>query len=135
MGIRERIPDRRPSPKARSFLHVPISTEAIGPPDPSPDTKSQRLPHGCTHSLPRLPPRDHGSQAGLHLEGIEDTVGVPIPGVELVAHPIFVLLQGAMLRHMADADADAARLDRLLEDVQRTVLLTVADRLPEGVTL
>ena len=67
------------------------------------------------------------------IEGIEDTIGVPIPDVDLVAHTIFVLLQGAMLRHMADPDAE--RLDRLLEDVQRTALLTIEGRLPEGVTL
>ena len=67
------------------------------------------------------------------IEGIEDTIGVPIPDVDLVAHTIFVLLQGAMLRHMADPNAE--RLDRLLEDVQRTALLTIEGRLPEGVTL
>jgi len=67
------------------------------------------------------------------VEGIEDTVGMPVPGVELVAHTIFVLLQGAMLRHMGDPDPEL--LDQMLEDLQRTVLLAVTDRLPEGATL
>ena len=67
------------------------------------------------------------------VEGIEDTVGVPVPGVELVAHTILALLQGAMLRHMGDPDPDL--LDQLLEDLQRTVLLAITDRLPEGATL
>lgn len=72
------------------------------------------------------------SQRAL-VEGIEDTVGVPVPGVELVAHTIHALLQGAMLRHMGNPDPEL--LDQMLEDLQRTVLLAVIDRLPEGATL
>ncbi|MCG8592615.1 MAG: TetR/AcrR family transcriptional regulator [Proteobacteria bacterium] len=63
------------------------------------------------------------------VQGIEDTVGCSLPDVDLLAHTVFVLLQGAMLRQMADPDPDG--LERVLDDLRRTIVLLVYDRLPE----
>ena len=67
------------------------------------------------------------------IEGIEDTVGVTLPDVDLLAHNMFVLLQGAMLRQISDPDPE--QLERVLEDLKRTFLLLVVDRLPPGIEL
>jgi AcrR family transcriptional regulator len=67
------------------------------------------------------------------VEGIEDTVGVALPDVDLLAHNMFVLLQGAMVRQISDPDPK--QLERVLEDLKRTFLLLVVDRLPPGVEL
>lgn len=66
------------------------------------------------------------------VEGIEDTVGRQLPDVDLLAHTVFALLQGAMLRQIIDPDA--AQLDRVLDELRRTVVLLIADRLPEPVS-
>jgi hypothetical protein len=55
---------------------------------------------------------------------------MPVPDVDLLAHTIFVLLQGTMLRQIGAPDPE--QLDRMLEDLRRTVFLAVSDRLPEG---
>lgn len=62
------------------------------------------------------------------IEGIEDTIGRPLPDVDLLAHTIFALLQGALLRQIVDPDD--AQLDRVLDEMRRTVVLLIADRLP-----
>jgi AcrR family transcriptional regulator len=64
------------------------------------------------------------------VEGIEDTVGTELADVDLLAHTVFALLQGAMLRQIVDPDE--AQLDRVLQELRRTVLLLIADRLPKG---
>jgi TetR/AcrR family fatty acid metabolism transcriptional regulator len=66
------------------------------------------------------------------IEGIEDTMGRSLPDVDLVAHTIFALLQGALLRQIVDPDE--AQLDRVLGELQRTIVLLIADRLPAGST-
>lgn len=63
------------------------------------------------------------------VEGIEDTVGAQLPDVDLLAHTVFALLQGAMLRQIVDPDT--AQLDRVLDELRRTIVLLIADRLPE----
>lgn len=62
-------------------------------------------------------------------QGIEDSVGASLPDLDLVAHTMLTLLQGVLLRRAVNPDD--ADLDRLLADFTRTVLLIVADRLPE----
>ncbi|MGH0031155.1 MAG: TetR/AcrR family transcriptional regulator [Myxococcota bacterium] len=62
------------------------------------------------------------------IEGIEDTIGRSLPDVDLLAHTIFALLQGALLRQIVDPDED--QLDRVLGELQRTIVLLIADRLP-----
>lgn len=64
------------------------------------------------------------------IEGIEDTIGRALPDVDLLAHTIFALLQGAMLRQIVDPDT--AQLDRVLDEARRTVMLLIADRVPEA---
>ena len=63
------------------------------------------------------------------VEGIEDTVGGELADVDLLAHTVFALLQGAMLRQIIDPDE--AQLDRVLQELRRTVMLLIADRLPK----
>jgi len=62
------------------------------------------------------------------VEGIEDTVGQRLSDVDLLAHTVLALLQGAMLRQIVDPDTQ--QLDRVLGELQRTVVLLIADRLP-----
>jgi AcrR family transcriptional regulator len=62
------------------------------------------------------------------IEGIEDTIGRPLPDADLVAHTIFALLQGALLRQIVDPDP--VQLDRVLDELRRTIVLLIADRLP-----
>ncbi|MEM7410846.1 MAG: helix-turn-helix domain-containing protein [Myxococcota bacterium] len=67
------------------------------------------------------------------IQGIEDTLGVQIQGVDLLAQTILDLLQGAALRQMAEPDPK--RLARVFTDLQRTIAVLVADRLPPEVKL
>lgn len=64
------------------------------------------------------------------IEGIEDTIGSALPDVDLLAHTVFALLQGAMLRQIVDPDE--TQLDRVLDELRRTIVLLIADRLPRG---
>jgi len=64
------------------------------------------------------------------VQGIEDTLGTTLRDLDLVAHSIVTLLQGAMLRQILDPDEEL--LDRILEELQRTIVLLIADRLPEA---
>jgi len=61
------------------------------------------------------------------VQGIEDTVGLALPDLDLLAHTILSLLQGACLRQILEPDE--AELDRVLGELKRTVLLLIADRL------
>ena len=61
------------------------------------------------------------------VQGIEDTIGIPLPDLDLVAHTILSLLQGACLRQILEPDE--AELERVLGELKRTVLLLIADRL------
>lgn len=63
------------------------------------------------------------------VEGIEDGVGMRLPDLDLVAHTIMALLQGALLR--PSVDPDEAQLDRVFEELARTIVLLVWVRLPE----
>jgi hypothetical protein len=67
---------------------------------------------------------------GALVEGINESIGAPVADVDLLAHTIFVLLQGAMLRQMGAPDLE--QLDRMLQDLQQTVLLAAAARLEDG---
>lgn len=63
---------------------------------------------------------------------VVDCIEVTAPGLrdpDLVAHSILSLVQGALLLTLADPDA--ADLDRLFGELQRTVVLVVADRVRE----
>ena len=92
-----------------------------------------QLEQGESH-VARTALREIWSRAERALaEGIEDTIGVSLPDVDLLAHTVFVLLQGAMVRQISQPDA--AQLERILADLERTIVLLVADRLPEGVNL
>jgi len=63
------------------------------------------------------------------IQGIEDSLGIELPDLDLVAHTIVTLLQGAMLRQILDPDE--AVLDRILGELRRTIVLLIADRLPD----
>jgi AcrR family transcriptional regulator len=54
--------------------------------------------------------------------------GLDLPQLEYVAFVTVSLLQGVMLRHAVEPDE--ARLDRMLDEVQRTFSLLIWDRLP-----
>ncbi|MGH0035114.1 MAG: TetR/AcrR family transcriptional regulator [Myxococcota bacterium] len=63
------------------------------------------------------------------VQGLEDTVPVPIPDLDLVAHTMLVMMQGVMVSQLLDPNhADA---DRLFRELRRTVILTVNSRLPD----
>jgi AcrR family transcriptional regulator len=62
------------------------------------------------------------------VQGLEDTLPVPTPDLDLVAHTMLVMMQGVMVSQLLDpAHADA---DRLFRELRRTVILTVNSRLP-----
>lgn len=62
------------------------------------------------------------------VQGLEDTVPVPTPDLDLVAHTMLVMMQGVMVSQLLDpAHADA---DRLFREFRRTVILSVNSRLP-----
>jgi AcrR family transcriptional regulator len=62
------------------------------------------------------------------VEGIEDILGRSLPDLDLVAHTVVTLLQGALLRQIADPDE--RRLDRNLAELRRTLLLLIWARFP-----
>lgn len=70
----------------------------------------------------------HRAESAL-IEGIEDTLGRSLPDLDLVAHSILTLLQGAALQQIVEPDEE--RLDRTLAELRRTFLLLIWVRLPE----
>ncbi len=62
------------------------------------------------------------------VQGIEDSVGMALPDLDLVAHTIVALLQGAVLR--PEVDPDEARMDRIFDELARTIVLLIWVRLP-----
>jgi AcrR family transcriptional regulator len=62
------------------------------------------------------------------VQGIEDSLGTPLPDLDLVAHTTMALLQGAVLRQIVEPDE--AELDRILAELRRTLVLLVWHRLP-----
>jgi AcrR family transcriptional regulator len=65
------------------------------------------------------------------VRGIEDSFGTrAIPDLDLVAHTILSLLQGAVTR--SAWIGDDAELDRLFDELRRTVVLALWARLPAG---
>jgi AcrR family transcriptional regulator len=62
------------------------------------------------------------------VEGIEDVLGRSLPDLDLVAHTVVTLLQGALLRQIADPDE--RRLERNLAELRRTLLLLIWSRFP-----
>ena len=68
---------------------------------------------------------------------IEDCLGT-LPGLDLVAHTMIALLEGALLQY--HLDPEGTDLERLFREMRRTVWLVLADRLarahaePEGTT-
>lgn len=61
--------------------------------------------------------------------GIEDSLGVPMPGAGALAQTMLTLLQGAAVRRLLDPSGRA--LDALFDEFRRTVLALLLDRLPE----
>jgi AcrR family transcriptional regulator len=76
------------------------------------------------------------SRSGI-VEAIEDSLGT-LPDLDLVAHTMIALLEGALLQH--HLDPEGTDLDRLFREMRRTVWLVLADRMaqahaePEGMT-
>jgi AcrR family transcriptional regulator len=58
--------------------------------------------------------------------GILEVVGHPLPDLDLLANTMVVLLQGVLLQHTVDRDAEA--LDRRLAELRRVVALGVLAR-------
>ena len=56
-------------------------------------------------------------------------MGTSLPDLDLVAHTIVTLLQGAVLRQIIDPDE--TRLDRIFDELIRTIVLLVWARLPQ----
>ena len=63
-------------------------------------------------------------------EGIARNMKPPVEDLDLIANTVITLLQGALIRHTAEPDI--ARLDRNLEELKRTLLLSIWSRLPEA---
>ena len=62
------------------------------------------------------------------MQGIEDTIQRPMPRLDLVAHTMLALLEGAMLRQRTDPEG--TDLDALFAEFRRTVILGLDSRLP-----
>ena len=60
------------------------------------------------------------------MDGIQRDIGKEIPRVEMVAHTILSLLQTALVRRLVDPSTD---LDLVFDDMRRTIILIVADRI------
>lgn len=60
---------------------------------------------------------------------VEETLGFPVPDLDMVAHTMLTGLQGALLSRIVDRDD--GRLDRVLEELRRTVVLLLWWRMPE----
>ena len=58
--------------------------------------------------------------------GVSRTLGVDLPDPDLLGHTVLALLEAALRRRIMAPDCD---LDRLVEDIGRTVDLMVQDRL------
>ncbi len=67
------------------------------------------------------------SEAAL-VQGIEDSIGLSLPDLDLVAHTVVSLLQFAMLKQITEPDP--ARLDREFAELALTLKLLVWVRLP-----
>jgi AcrR family transcriptional regulator len=63
------------------------------------------------------------------VETIEDSLG-SLPDLDLVAHTMIALLEGALLQH--HLDPEGTDLDRLFREMRRTVWLVLADRLAQA---
>jgi len=61
------------------------------------------------------------------VEGIEDSLGFSLEGLDLVAHTMLTLLQGAAIRLLVDPES--TDLEALFAEFRRTVLLAVEDRM------
>jgi AcrR family transcriptional regulator len=68
------------------------------------------------------------SRAGI-VAAIEDSLGT-LPDLDLVAHTMIALLEGALLQH--HLDPEGTDLDRLFREMRRTVWLVLADRLAQA---
>ena len=64
---------------------------------------------------------------GTMVQGLEDAVGRPLPDLDLVAHTILSLTQGAALRALVDPDG--VDLERFFGDIRHTIILIIADRM------
>ncbi len=61
------------------------------------------------------------------VQGIEDSLGFTLEGLDLVAHTMLTLLQGAAIRLLVDPTR--TDLEALFAEFRRTVLLAVEDRM------
>ncbi len=62
------------------------------------------------------------------VQGIEQSLERSLPNLDLVAHTAITLLQGALMRQIAEPDP--GRLDRNLAELRRTILLQIWARFP-----
>ncbi|HVP30653.1 MAG TPA: TetR/AcrR family transcriptional regulator [Myxococcota bacterium] len=64
------------------------------------------------------------------VQTFEDTIGQPLPDLDLVAHALLSLQQAAALRYLADPER--ADLERFFSFTRRTVILLIVDRMREA---
>lgn len=62
------------------------------------------------------------------VQGMEDSLGAPVPDADLIAHTMLSLLSGALLRRLIDPEV---ALDRLFAELRRAVRLLAADHLAQ----
>lgn len=61
------------------------------------------------------------------VRGIAEALGGTLPGDDLIAHTLLSLMQGAALRRLVEQDA--ADLDRVFQEIRRTLMLLLGDRM------
>lgn len=61
-------------------------------------------------------------------QGIEDSIGTALPGLDMVAHTVISLFQSALLKQISQPDP--VRLQREMDELRRTLQLLVWIRLP-----
>lgn len=62
------------------------------------------------------------------VEGIEDAMGTPLRDLDLIAHSVVSLLEGALLRRLVDPEIS---LDRLFKELRRVIVLSIGHRLSD----
>ncbi|MDJ0786333.1 MAG: TetR/AcrR family transcriptional regulator [Myxococcota bacterium] len=68
------------------------------------------------------------------IEGIETSIGAPLPGLDQLAHTMLMLLYGMLVKSLLEPEP--VDLEPFFEEFRHTVLLAVGQRLgdPEGTT-
>lgn len=93
-----------------------------------------RLPMSAALEQAAVSPQVREALAGVMgraraalVQGIEDSLGFSLEALDLVAHTMLTLLQGAAIRLLVDPEG--ADLEALFDEFRRTVLLAVQDRM------